>query len=213
MSRAGRVLLALAAAMTLGVPAAHGADDVGVSTDGVTWSDGLDAPLFDPAVRWVPGDSRVASLYVRNQGPTGASVTIEARSVDADALLADDDVQLRARAGGGGWVPLRNGVSSARLTEQTVVPGDVVRVEVDATFDPRATDATQLERLALDVRVVLRDGLGAGAAPPVDGEAVGGALPDTGTGVARRVLALAAALLVTGIVLTAVRRPRRGEAP
>lgn len=231
--RPGRLLLAgLTTTTLLGVSVAHAADEIGLSDDGVTWSSGLDAPLFDPDVRWVPGDSRTESFYVRNEGPSGASLTIEARSADEDDLLADDDIDLRARADGGAWVALRNGVASTRLTEREIEQDGVVEVDVNATFDPTSTNQSQVRRLALDFRVLLADAAGTDGesdadadggtdadldGPGVDadldppaGEETTGALPGTGTTTERWILLLGAALVVGGTSLVVRRRDREG---
>lgn len=213
----GAPLLALVATVLLHVTAAHATDGIGISDDGVTFSAGLDRPLFDPAVRWVPGDSRTKSFFVRNQGPSGASMTIEARSADKDELLADDDIDLRARADGGGWVVLRNGIASTRLTDEAIEQGGVVRVDVNAVFDPASTNQSQVKRLALDFRVQLADARGTAGEPGDDhdgGTDVGdpstpqgaSGLPDTGATAPQWLVAVGAALALSGITLLARRR-------
>ncbi len=209
--RRGRFLLAGGAALlVLGPSLAHAADEIGLSADGSSWSAGLDDPLFDPDVRWVPGDSRTASFFVRNQGPSGAAMTIEARSADRDQLIADDDIDLRARADGGEWVDLRNGVASRRLTDRAITRGGVVRVDVNAVFDPASTNQSQVKRLALDFSVALADAAGSGGGADADGGADGdgggpgsgdtpAALPDTGAGTTRTVVLVALAAVVGGI--------------
>ena len=69
------------------------ADEVGLSLDGQVWTSVLRRPLFDPAFRWVPGDTETRSLWVRNQGPTPASMRITLRTTDPDLLLARDDLR------------------------------------------------------------------------------------------------------------------------
>ncbi|KQO38261.1 LPXTG cell wall anchor domain-containing protein [Aeromicrobium sp. Leaf245] len=232
MRRARLLLAGLATTTLLGASVAYAADEIGLSDDGVTWSSGLDAPLFDPDVRWVPGDSRTESFYVRNEGPSGASLTIEARSADEDDLLADDDIDLRARADGGAWVELRNGVASARLTEREIEQDGVVQVDVNATFDPTSTNRSQVRRLALDLRVRLADAAGTdgesdadadGGADadldgsgvdadldPPEGEEAAGALPGTGTTTEGWILLLGAALVLGGTSLVVRRRGHEG---
>ena len=201
----GVALLAVAAACVAGSSAALAADAIGVSDDGVTFSPGLDRPLFDAAVRWVPGDSRRETFFVRNQGPSGASMSIEARRAADDGRLADDIV-LRARADGGGWVELRNGVAPTRLTDEAIERGGVVRVDVKATFEPGSRNPSQVERLALDVSVTLADSAasgngaagGDGSGGPLAPADVGATLPETGAGSARGLVLLGLAAVVVG---------------
>ncbi|RZI93952.1 MAG: LPXTG cell wall anchor domain-containing protein [Microbacterium sp.] len=171
------VLLGASVAVLLALvsTAAHAADDVGLSPDGTTWSGSLAEPLFDADVAWVPGDSRTESFFVRNQGPSGASMRIEARSEDQDALLFDD-VALRARVDGGDWVELRNGAASTRLTDEVIEQGRVVEVDVNATFDPASTNQSQTSRLTLDFAVILADAVGTDGES--DADADGGADAD-----------------------------------
>lgn len=175
-----RLLLALVVtASLLGASVAYASGEIGLSEDGASWSSGLDGPLFDPDARWVPGDSRTETFYVRNQGPTGASMTIEARSTDEDDLLADDEIDLRARADGGAWVDLRNGAASTELNDDAIEQDGVVRVDVNASFDPASSNRSQTARVALDFRVHLADAVGSDGESDADAE--GGA--DAGSGV------------------------------
>lgn len=228
-----RLLLALAVTTSLlGASVAYASGEIGVSADGTSWSSGLDGPLFDPDARWVPGDSRTETFYVRNQGPTGASMTIEARSTDEDDLLADDEIDLRARADGGAWVDLRNGAASAELTDDVIEQDGVVRVDVNASFDPTSSNRSQVRRLALDLRVRLADAAGTdgesdadadGGADadldgsgvdadldPPEGEEAAGALPGTGTTTEGWILLLGAALVLGGTSLVVRRRGHEG---
>ncbi|MFI5428339.1 hypothetical protein ACHMWU_18290 [Aeromicrobium sp. UC242_57] len=36
-------------------------------------------PLFDPDLRWVPGDSTIGGFYVRNQGASDANLRVAVR--------------------------------------------------------------------------------------------------------------------------------------
>lgn len=208
--RRGCLLPAALATVTLLAPAgAHAADEIGISRDGTSWSSNLDEPLFDPGLRWVPGDTRTSSFFVRNQGPSGSAITIEVRSLDSDELLADDDIHLRARAAEGAWVDLRNGVTSTRLTDETIERGAAVRVDVNATFDGASTNQSQVRRLAIAFRVRLAD---AAAGEPGDGDLDGAApsagdtvgdLPDTGSATMRWMLAGGLGLVLAGVLLAA----------
>lgn len=191
-------------------PAAHAADEIGLSNDGVTWSDSLPAPLFDPAFRWVPGDSQTASFYVRNQGPSSSLMTIEARSADTDELIENDDIRLQARAAGGEWVDLDNGVASESLTSQSIAQGGVVQIDVNATLDPASTNQSQTKRLALTFAVTLADALEDGQ-DGGDSDETWGLLPTTGALVSQHWLWIGAILVASGFIV-ATRSRREDEA-
>lgn len=194
------VLLALASiALTINVDAARADDAVGLSLDGRTWTAELRRPLFEAGFRWVPGDVETRSLWVRNQGPTAASMRIVLRTTDRAALLVNDDLQVDARVHDGAWTALADG-SARALTDDVLAQGDRVRIDVRVSFDSDATNRTQLDRLPL--RFVIRltaDAAGAGVDDGRD-------LPDTGSAVPLWLLWLAAGLIGSGLVLVAVRR-------
>ena len=215
-------LLGVITGLVLLVPStANAADEIGLSNDGVTWSSSLPQPLFDPAFRWVPGDSETASFFVRNQGPSTALMTIEARSADTDELLENDDISLQARAEGGGWVSLDNGVASESLTAQSIGQGGVVRIDVNASFDPASTNQSQTKQVALRFAVTLADALegpGDKADGSDDGGPIGsgsgtdsaGIIPNAGSVVTPLLLWVGAILVGVGLALL-VRRRRDGE--
>jgi hypothetical protein len=180
---------ALVAATLVGLSSpAPAAGDVDFSRDGTTWTSRLDAPLFDPAVRWVPGDRRTASFWVRNRGPVGAVMHVQARVVGD--LAHRGDIALRARTRGADWVDLRARRSVGPGARGPAVErGAAARVDVEAAFDPAATNRTQEEDLVLDVVVTLAADA---AAPPAS------ALPSTGTVVPPWLLGLAASSLLLG---------------
>lgn len=218
-----RLVTVVAAATCLLVPPAHAADEIGLSNDGATWSSSLPQPLFDPAFRWVPGDSETASFYVRNQGPSSALMTVEARSADTDDLLENDDITLRARADGGQWVSLDNGVASESLTARSIGQGGVVQIDVNASFDPASTSRSQDKRVALRFAVTLADALeGPGdddsdgaddgaAGSGTGGPDASGIIPSTGSVVDPLLLLIGAIMVGVGLALAA--RRRREEAP
>lgn len=199
----------IGAAVVLIGSTARAADEIGLSNDGVTWSSSLPAPLFDPDFRWVPGDSETATFYVRNQGPSGSQMVIQARSSDTDELLANEDIDLQARVVGEEWVPLRNGVPSRPLTERSIGQGAVVQIEVNATFDPASTNQSQLSLLPLSFSVTLTDALeGPGTGDRSDDHlSAGGLLPETGA--ARLLLALTAVGAVSLVLGSALLNRRQ----
>ncbi len=178
---------------------AWGAPEIGLSNDGRSFSPRLAEPIFDPEIRWVPGDKRTGVFYVRNQGPTRAYLTITARSRDGDRLLTGNDVRLRARVAGGSWVPLVANTASADLTRRSIPRGDVVRVEVEATFTFSSPNPSQLKALKAAFDVTLRqDPDDLGLSPENN-------LPNTGGPTLNWLLAGSAAL---GLGLALLRRRR-----
>jgi len=207
---------------SIGTPAVA-ADEIGLSNDGTSWSPSLPQPLFDPAFRWVPGDSETASFYVRNQGPTSALLTVEARSADTDELLENEDIMLRARADGGDWVDLENGTASESLNAQSIGRGGVVRVDVNVTFDPASTNQAQAKQVRLSFAVTLADALedadgdgpsdegGSGGGSNDDSGDLAGIIPDAGSPLGPLFVGVGATLLGVGLALV-VRRRRDEEA-
>jgi len=187
----------VAALTTLISSSAIAADEVGLSNDGTTWGSTLAHPLFDPSIRWVPGDDETASFYVRNQGPTRALMTIEARSADTDELLSNDDIALKARAAGGAWVDLENGVPTADLAGGSIASGGVVKVDVNAVFDWQSPNRSQSKTLPLTFRVTLTDSL----EDVPGGGSEDEALPGTGSSFTVWQVVMAGLLIGFGIAL------------
>ena len=195
---AATVLLA-----SLGTAPALAGSEVGLSLDGSHWSDRLSRPLFAPGLRWVPGDREVASFYVRNQGPTGARLTVGVQTRDPDEVLAGDDLLLMARAAGGPWVRLDNGADVVPLLSGALARTDEVRVDVRAVLRWSATSRSEARALPFDLVVRLSQlGLDGGMDD-------GGVLPGTGSEVRIWVVVLGAGLVGGGLVLVLLTRRRR----
>ncbi|MCL3836923.1 hypothetical protein [Aeromicrobium duanguangcaii] len=210
---------AVSAGMLLAAVApATAADEIGVSRDGRNWSATLTEPLFDPDTRWVPGDTRTVSFFVRNQASSHARLVATVRSDDGDDLWSDGHVTLRARVRGA-WFPLHNGRPSADLTLESLRPGTAVRVDVRAGLDPASTNAEQASRLNLTFGLRLTDadeGV-AGATAEADGatgsgrsDGPDGWLSRTGTSAPAILIWLAAAATAAGAAFMAAGR-REGE--
>jgi len=198
------VVLALSMLLVLLAPtAAWAAPEIGLSLDGQTFSEQLAMPLFEPGMRWVPGDDETRTFFVRNQGPSGATMTIEALTPGGDPVL-ESDIALSARVDGGPWVPLDPAVAATDLTVQPVEVGQVATVDVRAVFDPASTNQTQQRELPLTLRVTLAEAVPGGGSVP------DGLLPGTGTTLGLGALLLGLALCLVGAVLVA-RREREAE--
>lgn len=181
---------------------AQAAEEIGLSRDGVTWVDELSVPLFEPERRWVPGDDETRSFWIRNQGPSGAEMTVETLSISGDPVLADD-IALSARVDGGPWRSLGLRRRSQILTVEPLRVGRSARVDVRATFDSASVNQTQRRTLPLTLQITLAEALadeGEGS-----GADAGGFLPGTGAALGWQVLLLALALALTGAGLVARR--------
>lgn len=170
-----------------------------VSLDGSEWSTDVPAPLFDPGVRWVPGDARTASFFVENRGSTPADVRLQVSADDHDALLASGDVSLRARVTGGPWSPVASEVGPP-LDAIAIGVGESRRIDVRAALRAASTNLSQTAAVSLRFVVRLTE-----IAPVVP------SIPATGAPDVRVPLFLAALCVGTGLAL--VRRQagqRRG---
>ena len=239
-SRVSRLALAggllTVASLTLAASPAHADADLGLSRDGVHWSDELATPLFADDVLWVPGDVRSAHFFVRNQADELGRLSVAVQRAHRDDLNADGDLDIEVRAARGAWTPVG-------VTGLAKIPGaddlrsdEPVLVSVRVALDPRspnrsmmhASDLTFLVRLT-DARVVAgasssldqgAQGVQGEAAPfvtagtPAQGpsDELGGLLPATGNAVDEDLLWLAIMLLGVGGFLVARRRHDDGEA-
>jgi LPXTG-motif cell wall-anchored protein len=189
----------------LGAAPAAAGDDVGLSSDGLHWSNDLTRPLLDPSLHWVPGDRRLASFYVRDQGPTAAHLTIAVETRDPDRLLADNDLSLRARVAHGAWRRLDNGEDAVSLLSGPLARSATVRVDVRVRFRWSSVNASQLDRLPLDFVVRLTQAPSTGGSGPTRGD---GFLPGTGNMVESWLVLLGMALVASGAGLLVARRWR-----
>lgn len=240
--RAGSVAAvpAVLVAVLLGAAApASAADRIGLSRDGEHWSSSLEGPLFDPALRWVPGDVWTTRFYVRNQAGSAGDAAIEVGRLRGSSLLDAGDLRVKARAGSGPWSDVVEGSDQELLSHDDIPVGAVVPVEIRARL-PYGSPFNASMRLAsaVDLRVVLsdaradgrtsRDGRGrgtdddrAGDVDGTDGESTGtatdaatdasttGSLPDTGTRVPAWTIPLGLVLSVLGGLVLAGRRGPR----
>lgn len=217
LSRGNRVAVAVGLLGALATPAgaaaapvSDSADDIVVSSDGIGWGPELSAPLFDPAIRWVPGDVRTSSFYVRNDGDTSAILRIEGRDAVTGELTDQGVVALYARADGGRWQPLRMGAMSGQLDVAALDVGRVARVEVRGTFESEADNRTQDQEADLEFVVRLEDASAAGADAGPGAPAPTGALPGVGAPEVTVPLVAGVGLVGAGLALVARKRVRRG---
>lgn len=136
-------------------PPAFAADELGLSSDGVTWAGSLEQPLFDAGVRWVPGDVRTSSFFVRNQAAERGDLTVEVERTVRDQLLQSSFLEISARAGGQPWTSVTAGGLQQLLTAEDLLSGRPVEVEVRVTLDEDAPNETMVLGTDLDFRVTL----------------------------------------------------------
>lgn len=147
-------LVVVTTSMLLVTSPAHADDELQLSHDGSSWSDGLTGGLFDPAVLWVPGDVRTATFFVRNRTEDTGTVTVDLHGSAVDSLMRTGDLAVAARAGASRWCSVST-PGDHRIATSHVPAGAQEKVSVRVSFDPRATNASRVKqlRLAFDVRL------------------------------------------------------------
>ena len=169
------VLVVLLGAATAGPAAAD--EEIGLSRDGVVWTSRLTQPLFDPAVLWVPGDSRTSTFWVRSQAVEDARLTVDVLGARIDALLETGDLTVSARADRGDWRSV-TGTGTRRLVSTIAAESrDPVRLDVRVDLDAGSSNGSQTLQLDVDLRIRLVQSTASGA-PAAGGS--GGLLPGTG---------------------------------
>lgn len=208
---------AAAAVVALAAAPAHADDEIGLSQDGVTWSETLAAPLFDAGFRFVPGDVETRSFRVRNQGPSAGLLTVQVLAADPSALLLADDFTIEAQVAGGPWVDVEAGTTPVR-TELAIARNAQTQVAIRATFDVDST--RQVQQVPFRVLLSLEEDGSVGGIDQGGGDGNGdgdgsvggvedGGLPATGSAVGPGLVWLAAGLIGGGMAL--VRRRSREE--
>jgi hypothetical protein len=208
-------------------------DALEVSLDGLTWSDAITTPLFDPALRWVPGDVRTARFFVRNNREESGDLQVVIDRTISEALRDTGFLTIAARAGNGRWREIAAGGRQVLIASDNVGAGQQMGVQLRASFDyAAAPNQTMVLASDLDLTITLtQDGIvrDASSGEPMTGfdpagpdgpdgpdpavadangelPGAGGALPDTGSPLRPWVLPLALSLLASGAVLLARRR-------
>lgn len=213
------VSLLLAVLMAVGAAPAHAdGDGVQVSLDGKKWSSSLPKPVFDPEARWVPGEDRVSELWVRNAGDLAASPFITIVSSDPDGLLASGLVTVTAGVGSSTRALSEPG-RQYRLGDDSIAPGEAIRIELTAAFAAEAGNSTMRQAVPLDFSIRLT-----GAAAPPSAGTPGGGTPKTpqgttpeglpNTGAPELMLPLVASTVLIGLgcaFIVAARRRREDE--
>lgn len=223
------LLAALGMTVALAAPAAA-ADELGVSKDAVTWSSELPGSLFDNSTRWVPGDSRTATFYVRNQSADYGKLTIDILGNHVGTLLDLGVLHITASGGGGFGIPASDGVEHRLYMVAGIPSGGVVPINITVDFDDTSTNESQLLSTDLKFGVALSNGGSVLLPPPSDPadpsdpntgtqddnnvtqtgnglyHRVTGALPNTGAPEITRITVIGSILLGIGIAVVSRRR-------
>lgn len=130
-------------------PAPAGADGAPqLSADGSNWGTTIREPLFDAQVRWVPGDVRTATFFVRSATGGPSELTVEVMRGQQEALRDTGYLAIETRARGGDWTSATDGIE--------VDAGRPVPVDLRVRLDPRATDQTM--KLSADLDLLITAG-------------------------------------------------------
>ena len=182
----------LMALLVLGSTAPADADpELELTVDGVTCGSDLTVPLFDPDIRWVPGDTRSATFQVRNSSGDPARLSVDILGTAVDTLLDTGRLSVSARGGGSPWQAISTPGTHRLVSAVKVGPGASSPIDVVVAFSPAASRQSMRQDLDLRFRLRLTQMASAGDTGVVD-------LPDTG-GLPAQFLLLGAALAVAGI--------------
>ncbi|WP_315097791.1 hypothetical protein [uncultured Cellulomonas sp.] len=188
--------------------AAHAAETLELSVDGVTWSASLPEKLFTTPAVLVPGDVLTSVLWVRNSSGDPARVELE---------VADD---LGARPGtfAGDLSLTIDGTPSAGGSTwrgPDLAPGSIARVALALTFAASSGStsqsgvATVLDSVSLVQSAVGRAPGTPAARPGAAPTTTAGGLAHTGADVGHGLVAAVGALAAGLLLLAARRRSRR----
>lgn len=147
-------IISLTAAILLIATPAVAAEEIGLSTDGVSWGSTLSQPLFDAGNRWVPGDRETASFWVRNQSDDPALLDIAILGSSVDSLMETGDLSVAVSAASGGGSSTTKTGRHELLSSRAVEPGQTERIDVTVALDSASSNMSQVK--ALDLRFEVR---------------------------------------------------------
>lgn len=239
MSRRARVRLAVvtavaALALVVGAAAPAQAAPTGsvlVSADGTGYSASLPGGVFPGTTVMVPGASRTAALYVKNDSAVPSYLFVTATGMSATNPDFAKALTLRATSGttpAGRAVQLGGAATCATLLAEPLAPGAVTRLTLTLTMADVPAQVAQGESVTAALGLALHEA-GTAIAPvsgcdlsgvqlpvlglPVDGlPAGGGGLAFTGGALLYPALALVGILLSVGMWLVAAGRRRERRA-
>lgn len=154
-TRTAARVLAVLASLALVVPTPAVADDttsplgLSMSEEG-PWTTSLTTPLFDPAMRWVPGDTVTSGFWAANRSSDTTEFRITLLPWER-ALMNSGDFELRVRSGDDRWEPIRTAWTAPR----PLAAGEKMHVQLRATLHETATNASQSLVFGFDIRTRL----------------------------------------------------------
>lgn len=232
MPRTRRVIVAALACLLVTAPATAGAaDGLQVSADGHTWGDQLADPLFAPHRRWIPGESVISDVAVRQGGAQSAAVAVRAQLTGDAELIGPSGLKVSARLPGQDWQDLPPCVA-VPITD--LLPRDqAASIQIRVLLPWSAPNSTRNRTAELGLTVLAVDAAagptdarrgcadggdpisspGPGAEPSsgspetsIPASPGTGSLPDTGSGTAPWLGLIGMLALVGGVVVLRGRR-------
>lgn len=179
---------------------------LGLSVDGVHWSQSITRSLFDQTMRWVPGDSETATFFVRNQGGTPGDLAVDVLGSHTDDLVNSRHLHITAQGGGGSWTTVSDGGTHRLLTEPNIPNGHVDAIRVNVALDFSSPNQTQIQAADLNFRVTLSESL-----PHGDTGGNSSELPGTGAPETAWYSAIGAMLIGIGLAFVSKRREHDQE--
>lgn len=136
--------------------AAHAAVGISLSRDGVHWAGQLSGPLFPDNTRWVPGDRRIETFYVRNDSDQPAELLLDVQNTAVQDLYETGDIIIEARSEGP-WIPIVGTERQRLISQSAAEAGEPRRVDVAVMFDKVSENQSQRLRLQLGFGLRLID--------------------------------------------------------
>ncbi|WP_456787547.1 hypothetical protein [Cellulomonas sp. P5_C5] len=196
-------------ALTIVVPAlpAAAANELELSSDGVTWSSTLTGVLFGAPEHVVPGDVVTSALWVRNGSADPAQVRLDVADdlgITPGTLAGDLSLAIDGDPVAGG----------ARWAGPVLAPGAAVRIPLVVSFAAASPSGTQMSAAAVLDSVLLVQSVVSPTPTPgatATGTTPRGGLAHTGQDVAATLLVSLAAVGFGVLLLASRRRARRHE--
>lgn len=200
-------IAAMSVVLAVGLTAqpATAKDPLVVSLDTETWTQDITTELFPSSWAWVAGDSKVHTVWFRNDSGEDATAVAEIDLSGPDATLFDSRLRVDAAT----WVP---GPATASFA---VAPGEVVRVDMELSLSATSTNPRRTAVVPVQAIITLTgngtDSTGSDPDGAASGPTTPGRLATTGAAVLG-VAMLASALLAAGWWLLAAARRRANRA-
>jgi hypothetical protein len=125
-------------ATPIGAPAVLG-DELELSLDGASWHTDLQGGLFGGSRKWIPGETRQATLLVRNTAPTSGVISLELTGPTQSPLY--QQLVVRGRIGADTWSNGLRLVLGEPLVLGEIPGGRAQRLHVQLTLAPQASRA------------------------------------------------------------------------